>query len=197
MPVTQVAGAVAVTALIGSPAVPPHGATGPGATGLGATGLGATGPGSPVPPDCSPASLRLTLGAGSSDGRHGYLPLIVTSTSASACRLSGYPGVQFVAANGRAVGLPARRLPGGGGAPVLLTRAGRATSRMAFVLSGQLPVRSCRPQPILGIRVYLPGAGGASFLRLAGHACSTVREHQLSVTRLMGVALRQLPGRGT
>jgi len=115
---------------------------------------------------CAHHLRKSGLGAGSSDGRHGYLPLIVSSTSASACLLLRYPCVQFVAANGRAVGLPSRPPPGGGGAPVLLTRGERARSRLAFVFSGHLPAGSCRPQPILGIRVYLPGDSGASFLRL-------------------------------
>ncbi|WP_052397487.1 DUF4232 domain-containing protein [Streptomyces sp. NRRL F-5123] len=110
-----------------------------------------TGQGSATPM-CTASQLTASLGG--SDGAAGsvYRYLLLTNRGATACHLTGYPGVSVLDADGRQIGAPADRSPMDYTAVVLGPgEAASDTIRTANHLG------TCRPASAK-VRVYPPGS---------------------------------------
>ncbi|MFI0900683.1 DUF4232 domain-containing protein [Streptomyces sp. NPDC020983] len=110
-----------------------------------------TGHGSPAPM-CAASQLTASLGAPEGAAGSVYRYLLLTNHGATACHLTGYPGVSVLDASGKQIGAPADRRPMDY-APVVLKPGESAsdTIRTANHLG------TCRPASAK-VRVYPPGS---------------------------------------
>lgn len=105
----------------------------------------------------------------------------LTNTSTSACTVTGYPGVTWVAgADGHPVGSPATR---SGDQPQTVTLQPRSTavSHARFARAANYPADRCRPVHAEGFRVSAPGLARGYFVPHPGTACSSTQVRQLAV----------------
>jgi hypothetical protein len=129
-------------------------AAGPGASAVPTTGSTAT----PTPtnsgstPMCTADQLTPSLGGSDAGAGNLYRYLVVTNHSATACHLTGYPGLSLLDANGGQIGSPATREPSSY-QPVVLQPGGSAsdTIHTANQMGGCLPESA-------KLRIYPPGS---------------------------------------
>lgn len=87
-------------------------AGGQGAAAVTPTAGGSGAPTSPDPggtPMCAASHLSAALGGGDAGAGNLYRYLVLTNTGATACHVTGYPGLSMLDANGRQIGQPATR----------------------------------------------------------------------------------------
>jgi hypothetical protein len=159
--------------------------TSPGPTTLGTDVTASTGP--PVTGGQGPAvattvlpagpalctTSQLTAGLGGEDGTAGtiYYQLTLRNSSSTACYVSGYPGVSFVAGtDGHQVGAAANRVAGPT-PTVVLGPAQAAASTLGIVDSGAYP-SACQQTAVLGLRVYPPNRTAALFVAHTDKGCA-------------------------
>jgi hypothetical protein len=145
----------------------------------------APGPADGNPQRCDTPALRGSLGPG--DGAAGSInqPLVLTNVGSRTCELRGFPGVSYVAgADGHQVG-PAAAMSGPRGGQVTLAPGKSATALLKLVNVGNYDAAVCKPVPVLGLRVYPPGATRSLYVERAGTGCSaTPPGDQISVQTL-------------
>jgi hypothetical protein len=118
-----------------------------------------------TPPACTAASLTLALGpgAGAAAGSR-YPALQFTNVGNTACVLTGFPGVSYVAGDdGHQVGAPAVRT-GPAGGPVTLAHGQTGSAVVQEANTQNFPPDDCRPVPVRGFRVYPPNDTTAMFV---------------------------------
>ena len=101
-----------------------------------------------------------------------YSHLTFTNTSATACKMTGYPGVSFVDGAGHQIGAPVPKVPGYGGTVTLAAGGGTAAALFAYhdVVPNTSP--ECTPAvAAAGLRIYPPGETAALFVADATMAC--------------------------
>ncbi|GAB2933507.1 hypothetical protein GCM10027047_32440 [Rhodococcus aerolatus] len=124
------------------------------------------------PAGCPAATLSLSLGQSSSGAGTQGIPLVFTNTGSTACTLSGFPGVSFVAGDaGDQVGAPATRTGPDGGA-VVLDPGGVASALVLVAQAGNYPAADCSPTPVRGFRVYPPNDTDALFVPSPDTGCA-------------------------
>jgi hypothetical protein len=107
--------------------------------------------------------------------------LVFTNTSGTACTLTGFPGVSYVAANGVQSG-PAAVRTGGPGTTVTLNPGGTADAVLhdSNGISGYTP-QQCDLTPVQGLRIYPPNQKAALFLPWKTSHCAGTSIHPLTI----------------
>jgi hypothetical protein len=110
-----------------------------------------------APSACRTDQLEGALRFGPGSGSAGHLTgtLLLRDVSPVPCTLRGYPGVSFVDAHGRQLGIPAER-EGPAGTTVALRPGEAAGALLTLVDVGVYPRSACRPARATGLRVYPP-----------------------------------------
>ncbi len=146
----------------------------------------ASSPGAGALTTCRSASLRITVDVSQAGGAAGstYYPVDFTNTSASACRMYGYPGMSFVTAGdaaGRQIGASAQRDPQFGKQTVRLVAGGVAHAWLQVAEAGNYPPSACQPVTAHWLRVFAPGETAASYVSQSLPACSSASAPLLTV----------------
>ncbi|WP_406831995.1 DUF4232 domain-containing protein [Pedococcus sp. KACC 23699] len=135
-------------------------------------------------PHCGNSSLAVRLvnlqgAAGSLVG-----DLRLTNTSRGTCWTRGYPGVSYVGfGNGTQIG---RAATWDAGTIRTITLAPRqhADAPIRLVNVQNYPASTCRPTPVDGLRVYVPGSTLAKFVPYRTTGCRSTRVTTLFVRPL-------------
>jgi hypothetical protein len=127
---------------------------------------------------CRTGQLTVSLRFGPGSGSAGHLTgaLLFRNRSSTRCSLRGHPGVSFVDARHRQIGVPADRAPG----PVrtVTVAPGRSLgAQLTIVDVGVFDPAACRPTRAWGVRVFPPGRRRALFTRHGLMVCrSSLRD---------------------
>ncbi|HLH85165.1 MAG TPA: DUF4232 domain-containing protein [Trebonia sp.] len=142
-------------------------------------------------PACATATLRISVGAGTSpaDRAVALYRLEFTNVSGAACTLSGYPQVAAYRGDGALVGNAAGRDTSAAARRVLL--APGATAHAAVIAS--VSAGPCRPMAAAGLRVVPPGQSAASYVPHVMRACSAAGPRAPVYLRVRAIQ----PGAGT
>jgi hypothetical protein len=118
----------------------------------------------------SQLSATLTTGAGAGAG-HQFPYLVLTNTGATACTLTGYPGVSFVYhGNGTQLGAAADREAGGIAITTITLAPGFAAhSQLNIAAAGNYDPATCQLMAIDGVRVYPPDQTVALFVETTAY----------------------------
>lgn len=123
---------------------------------------------------CETSHLAVSLGTADGAAGSTYYPLHFVNKGNSACTMTGYPGVSFVApGTGKQVGEPATRsrraTP-----TVTLAPKGEATATVQVAETGNFSAGTCGPTAVSGLRIYPPGNTAAAYVKLPDkqQACS-------------------------
>jgi hypothetical protein len=107
---------------------------------------------------------------------------VLANVSAGPCVVQGYGEVTFVSRSGEPVGA-ASEPDAGRTAPRTVLRPGeRAESALDVTSYAQFGEETCRPQPVDGWRVELPGGVAVRTERLLSWACSNTEVRQMRHT---------------
>jgi hypothetical protein len=139
-------------------------------------------------PSCSTRQLSVRLGSGQGAAGSVYAPLVFTNTGRSSCRMTGYPGVSYVApGSGHQVGAAAARNDQHPARTVTLAPGGHAAAVVQFVNHFNYPRQRCRPAAVSGLRVYPPNNAAATYVAFGADrtACSS-QVSQLTVQAVVG-----------
>lgn len=122
-------------------------------------------------PRCTSADLQASLGGGAGAGMsQDHTGLQLRNIGSSACTVQGYPGASWVAeVGGHEIGGPAEQSPDATGSPeqaVTLAPGAVASAPLDIVAAAAIPQPECKPVPVSGLRVYLPGGQPALFISL-------------------------------
>jgi hypothetical protein len=121
---------------------------------------------------CTAATLSLSLGQGSAGAGTAGEPLVFTNTGSTACTMTGFPGVSFVAGDqGDQVGAAATRT-GPEGGPVTLDPGGSASALVLVTQALNYPPQECQPTAVRGFRVYAPNDTAAMFVAAPDTGCA-------------------------
>jgi len=136
------------------------------------SGATTTGPAA-APTRCQAAQLSAALT--NSQGAAGtiYNHLTFTNKSATACTMSGYPGVSFVDAKGHQIGPAVPKMSGYGGTVTLAASGGTAAALFLYhdAYVGTSP-QCTAPVAAKGLRIFPPGETAALFVPDATMACT-------------------------
>ncbi len=137
-----------------------------------AAGSGSKSKGDKPVPLCTVKQLRITVAGGNADMQGSHRSLRFTNASNSVCKLTGAPGVSYVAGNdGHQVGLPAKRIVGH--QPIVLIP--NATASAGLFISSAPRKSGCATTTARGIRVYPPDSYQAAFVPLTEVTCSAAK----------------------
>ena len=139
-----------------------------------------------APPNCTTAQLHVSApgGAGAAAGHSGF-PLLFSNTSSRECRLSGYPGVALLDADGRQV-IQAERepsgfiggLPGYSGGPLPAIGLASRETASALVEGDDVPLDGATPcGPVAAILVTPPNAVQSVRVDVGVPGCSDFQVH--------------------
>lgn len=143
--------------------------------------------GAAAPSMCTTSDLSVKLGAKGGAAGSVYAPVVFTNTSASACTLSGYPGVSYVdSENGKQVGAAATRNAMHAASAVTLDAGASAAALLQMADHANYPAATCNAAPVAGLRIYPPGSKTAAYVAFssAQTACSS-DVNQLSVAAVV------------
>ena len=125
--------------------------------------------------ECVASKLTVTLGPGTGGGAgHQYPVLVLTNKGATACTLSGYPGVSFVGnGNGTQLGAAAAREAAGIPVTTLTVAPGAsAHAQLNITNAGNYDAATCSPKAADGLRVYPPNETHSLFVATTSYtAC--------------------------
>lgn len=135
-------------------------------------------------PQCASSGLAASLVnlQGAAGSRIGDLRL--TNITRSSCWTRGYPGISYVGfGNGTQIG---RAAAWDGGAVTTITLAPRhhADAPIRMVNVQNYPASACRPTPVDGLRVYVPGSRLAKFVPFRTTGCRSTSITTIFVKRL-------------
>ncbi len=140
---------------------------------------------------CPSAALVIWLNTqGSGAAGSTYFNLEFTNLSASACTLSGYPGVSAVNLTGGQLGSAASRNPQHKPGTVTISPRGSAHVVLRIVDALNYPKSTCAQLTAAGLRVYPPGQTASKLVPYPFLACSRSGAKFLSVEAVQ-------PGLGT
>lgn len=120
------------------------------------------------PAACATANLGVSLGGDMGAAGSVYYQLHFVNRGSSACTMTGYPGVSFVApGNGQQVGRAGTRSP----APtpvVTLTPEGEATATVQVAEAQNFTAADCGSTAVSGLRVCPPANAAAAYVKFPG-----------------------------
>ena len=119
----------------------------------------------------SQLGARVRFGPGSGAAGHVEGDLRLTNASSTRCTLRGYPGVSFVGAGGRQVGVPAARSHTGKVRTVTLRPGQTSSARLQVTDVGVYGRAQCDPVVARGYRVYPPDGRSALFVPRPTRTC--------------------------
>lgn len=121
---------------------------------------------------CTVEQLRISVGGGNADPQGAHRSLRFTNTSNSVCKLTGAPGVSYVAGNdGHQVGPPAKRIVGH--QPIVLIP--NATASAGLFISSAPHKSACAKATVRGLRVYPPDSYQAAFVPMTEVTCASAK----------------------
>ena len=127
---------------------------------------------------CLATQLTVALGPGSGGGAgHQYPVLVLTNKGATACTVTGYPGVSFVGSgNGTQLGAAATREAAGIPVTTLTLAPGAsAHAQLNITNAGNYDPTTCKPKVADGLRVYPPNETHSIFVASTAYtACQSV-----------------------
>jgi hypothetical protein len=134
--------------------------------------------GASTPITCRSASLTVTVNTSQASAMTGstYYPVNFTNTSKAACRMSGFPGVSFVTADGssgRQIGAAAQQNPAYSGLAVRIPAGGTAHAWLQVAVASNYPSSACKPVTAHWLRITPPQATGAGYVSLSFGACAS------------------------
>ncbi|MEH3032651.1 MAG: DUF4232 domain-containing protein [Aeromicrobium erythreum] len=135
---------------------------------------------SPVTRTCSTPGLSVSVRPDPGGGHAGSTvdDVRLRNTSGSACLMTGWPGVSFVAgSHGRQVGSPAARQ----GTPRVVRLAPGDTATALLQVADPGDFSPCTVHRVRGLRVYPPNQRDAVFVPLPSSACTQTSAGQLTV----------------
>ncbi|MFW0155917.1 DUF4232 domain-containing protein [Rothia sp. P6271] len=137
-------------------------------------------------PTCDYGHIRIDAqanpGAGAAGSR--YISLTFSNTGTTPCSLSGYPGVNYVDANGHQIGasaVPAGEWTSSG---KVLRSQESATAILRETRAGLYSEQMCQPTTAAGYRVHIPGTSNSLVLKFPAEACSNDSVAQLSIGQI-------------
>jgi hypothetical protein len=120
---------------------------------------------------CRAAALGLELGDEGSGAGHHYQRLVFTNNGTQPCTITGFPGVSYLGAGDRQIGTPAER-ERAVAVTVTLAAGASASALIDERSAGGFPPDQCGgPEPVVGLRVYLPDDTDPVRVPAAGDAC--------------------------
>lgn len=121
---------------------------------------------------CTVKQLRITVAGGNADMQGAHRSLRFTNTSNKVCKLTGAPGVSYVAGSkGTQVGPAAKRVVGH--QPIVLIPD--ATASAGLFISSAPQKSSCAKTSVRGLRVYPPDSYQAAFVPMTGVTCASAK----------------------
>lgn len=139
--------------------------------------------GGSAPPNCTTAQLHVSAGKTVTTTGHSGFPLLFSNTSSHECRLSGYPGVAGLDADGRQV-IQAQRetsgffggLPGYSGGPIPAIGLAPGETTSAFVEGDDVQLNDAAPcLPFAAMLVTPPNAVQSVRVEVAMPGCSDLQ----------------------
>ncbi|HWA64829.1 MAG TPA: DUF4232 domain-containing protein [Mycobacteriales bacterium] len=121
---------------------------------------------------CATGSLSLSVGQGQGAAGTSYVSLVFTNTGSKPCTLYGYPGVSFLDAAGKQLGVPATHTGGAEGV-VTLAPHGTANAQLGLPDTGNFSASGCQQATSSKLQVYPPGDYGALTISYAAAICTT------------------------
>jgi hypothetical protein len=122
--------------------------------------------------DCHLSQLDFSIGQGQGAAGSTILPLVFTNHSKRACTMFGYPGVSFLDANGKQLGLPADRR-GGEEAVVTLGPGDAANAQLRIPDPGNFSPADCNVATSASLLVYPPGETRSTTAAETTQICTT------------------------
>lgn len=122
--------------------------------------------------DCKIEDLATTLGQGQGAAGSTILPIVFTNATKHACTLYGYPGVSFLGADAKPLGMPADRR-GGEEAVVTLGPGDAANAQLRVPDPGNFSPTDCKAATSATLRVYPPGETHYVDLPESTQVCTT------------------------
>lgn len=169
-----------------APSAPAPSASAPSAAAAGTTPSPGGDGGAPAthavgPHDCATSQLTVAQTNPSVGAGQYFSTLVFTNTSGTACMLSGYPGVSYVAENGVQSGNAAARSPGTV-TTVTLQPHGTASAVLHDTngMGGYDP-QQCQLSPAEGLRIYPPNQQAALFLPWKTQHCAGPTIHSFTI----------------
>lgn len=130
-------------------------------------------------PICSNAMLEASYHHTDSGAGHRYGRIVLTNVSAQTCRMGGFGGLSYVGhGNGTQIGAAATRE--GGWSPFDLKPGQRAYSPVDEAVAQNYPAKTCKPTPVDGFRVYVPGATKSQYVPHPTTGCANAAIHLIS-----------------
>lgn len=136
------------------------------------------------------ATSQLHVYTNNSNGAAGtiYYDLIFTNTSATACTLSGYPGVSFVTAasdSGSQVGSDAKRNSVYPVATITVAPGARAHALLGIAEAGNFPASDCNPVNTHYMKVFPPGETVAAYFSFATQTCASTSTPTMHISAIV------------
>jgi hypothetical protein len=132
---------------------------------------------------CSASKLVAWAGEEPGGGAAGgvYYRIEFTNLGSATCTLAGFPTVSAVDLNGKRIGAAATHSPGKKVGAVKLAQGRTATAQLQIADALNFSPNECRPTWAAGLRVGIPGGGGAKIAPLPFQTCALASAKTLRV----------------
>ncbi len=139
------------------------------------------------------ATSQLHVYTGNSNGAAGtiYYDLIFTNTSATACTLTGYPGVSFVTApneSGSQVGADGKRNSVYPVHTITVAPGASAHALLGIAEAGNFPASSCNPVNTHYMKVFPPNQTVATYFSFATQTCASTSTPTMHISTIVSGA---------
>jgi hypothetical protein len=140
---------------------------------------------------CRTGELRMNVDTSKADGAAGstYYPIEFANISATACAMTGYPGVSLVTSasrSGQQIGAAAARNPAYRAVRVRLAPGGYAHAWLQVAQAANFPESACHPATARALRVYPPDQTMPGYVPQSFPACSAQAAQLLTVMPVRG-----------
>lgn len=146
----------------------------------------ASSPEAATTPACNYNNVRVAAEVSPGGGAAGsrYLNLEFTNTGNAPCSLSGYPGVNYVDADGNQIGSAATKATEWIGSSKVVPAGQSAKAILRETRAGLYDAQTCQAETSAGYRVTIPGTSDSLVLNMPAEACSSNAVSQLSVGQI-------------
>jgi hypothetical protein len=130
---------------------------------------------------CGIGQLHVAVHRSGAGAGHEYYAIVFTDTGDTACTVTGWPGVSYVAgSDGHQVGAAAER-DGKMGQTHTLAPGESVSATVKETNVHDYPASKCRPTHVRGLRVYPPNNTASVYLSQPGTGCANPAVRQLGV----------------